>query len=101
MKTIEINMNKFLYYIADAILMSATKVDAQIIFDGEDFHVEEVVCKDFIRGYFIEHIKNNNIPTNKQKGKLAEWMSEQVFIHHNLCIEYFHNVKNIEILTDE
>ena len=46
MKTIEITTDAFLTIVSDAIMMASMKVDTQIVFDGEQFHIEEVVCED-------------------------------------------------------
>jgi hypothetical protein len=72
--------------------------DYQIVFDGHDFHYEEVVSKEFIRGYVIEHAKYalSDIPEGgENKGEelndFQEWLAGELFIHVNGMDNYFYN----------
>lgn len=85
----------FLTVVSDAIMMSSMKADTQIIFDGEQFHIEEVVLEDFIRGYVIRH-KAVDIPIGEVK--FEKWLSNLLFIHCNSCTKYFREKKEILIM---
>ena len=68
--------------------------DYQIVFDGQDFHYEEVVLKEFIRGCVIEHARYalSDIPEGGEN-KDEELNDFQVWlvIHVNGMGNYFYN----------
>lgn len=97
-KTIEITTDDFLTVVSDAIMMSSMKSDTQIIFDGEDFHVEEVVSKDFIRGYVIRHNIIDDNPMPLEKEEFMKWLGDKIYIHSNSCIGYFLLIERIKLI---
>jgi hypothetical protein len=96
MKTIEITTDAFLTVVSDAIMMASMKVDTQIVFDGEQFHIEEVVCEDFVRGYVIRHNIIDINPMPLEKENFLKWLTNKLYIHNNGCADYFRG-KELEI----
>jgi hypothetical protein len=97
MKKIEITTDAFLTVVSDAIMMATTKADTQIVFDGEQLHVEEVVCENFVRGYVIRHKIIDINPMPLEKEDFLKWMSNKLYIHNNACADYFLNKEKLEI----
>jgi hypothetical protein len=97
MKTIEMTTDAFLTIVSDAIMIASTKTDAQIVFDGEQLHVEEVICEEFVRGYVIRHKIIDTNPMPLEKEEFMKWMSNKLYIHNNACADYFLNKEGLEI----
>jgi len=89
MEQIEIINDKFNDIVFGAVLdCDYIGNDVQIIFDGEDFHVEPVIDKSFIIGYFIE-----------RKSFLGAKSMRKVATKHIIkCLDYFLKVKSLEII---
>lgn len=90
--------------IADAVF---EQKDYQIVFDGQDFHYEEVVSKEFIRGYVIEHARYalSDIPEggenkDEELNDFQVWLAGELFIHVNGMGNYFYN-HGILIINEE
>jgi hypothetical protein len=99
MKKKDVNDKDYLHVINCAIANAVFEADTQVIFDGKDFHWEEVVCQEFIRGYVIKHSDyvNELIPEGNNNGEepndFQNWLTDQLFYHANKCWEYFQDLK--------
>jgi hypothetical protein len=82
------------------------KVDTEIVFDGEQFHIEDVIDKSFIRGYVIDHTQYNvdELPDGKSPSEDPEmnnfqyWLAMQLWMHVNKMCEYFYTKEKLNIL---
>jgi hypothetical protein len=99
MKKENINDKNYLHVINCAIANAVFAADTQVVFDGEEFHWEEVVCQEFIRGYVINHMDyiNVQIPegndTGDEPNDFQSWLTDQLFYHANKCWEYFQELE--------
>jgi hypothetical protein len=87
MEKINLTSDEFLEVVGDAVMKASFKCDVQIVFDGETFHVEEIFCRDFIRGYVIKH-NSSHISANDMD-VFPEWITEQLTVHSNKCIKFY------------
>jgi len=99
MKIEDVNDKDYLHVINCAIANAVFEADTQVVFDGLDFHWEEVVSQEFVRGYVIKHgdYVNAQIPEGSDDGKepndFQNWLTDQLFLHANKCWEYFQELE--------
>jgi hypothetical protein len=95
----------YLHVVNIAIANAVFAADTQIVFDGEDFHWEEVVCQDFIRGYVIKHndYSNVQIPDEIENVEVTNefdnWLTDELLYHADKCLQYF-NIKKMKTLKE-
>ena len=95
---IQIEEDEIFNIVDHAIANAVNGTDQQIVFDGEDFHHEDIITKDFIRGYVINSSQYNNVDENMEGEAFHHWLANEYFIHLNAMQEYFYN-KNIVMIS--
>ena len=81
MKTISVSEPVYLNMLARAIQRAVSTGDTQMIFDGEDFHIEEIVCKEFIRGYLIFQADYVCVQVPEERRAYHLWLEHETYIH--------------------
>ena len=99
MKKERFNEENYLTVLNWAIANAVFAADTQVVFDGAEFHWEEVVCQEFVRGYVIKHSDyiNAQIPDGNDNGEepndFQNWLTDKLLYHANKCWEYFQELE--------
>ena len=82
--------DEFMTIVSNAIMTtSLSGRDTQIIHDGIYFNVEEVFCREFIRGYVIPYSEKSMKMPDPDSQEFSKWFGDLLYVHVNACCDYF------------
>ena len=92
---VKMHEDDFMNLISNAIMTTALRgKDTQIIHDGIYLNLEEVFCREFIRGYVIPYDDESMKMPDPDSKDFTKWLAGLLYLHSNKCVEYFEINKN-------